>query len=104
MEIGELGGIELMGEMLLSDNGDVQRNTCLALNEACLKNTQNSQTFCQCTALSSIMQILNSDNTDLQTQALAVLGTSAVNSVEVRDGDIVSSISQAHSNHTRHIP
>ena len=38
---------ELMGELLASENGDIQRNTCLALNEACLKNTLNSQTFCQ---------------------------------------------------------
>ena len=83
-QVGALGGIELMAALLDSPSGDVQRQACLALNEACLKNTANSNQLCHCGAIRSIMDILRSGNPDLQTQALAVLGTSAVNSLEVR--------------------
>jgi hypothetical protein len=84
VRVGSLGGIELMAALLDSPNSDVQRQVCLALNEACLKNMPNSHMLCHCGAIRSIMRILDSGNPDLQTQALAVLGTSAVNSVEVR--------------------
>jgi hypothetical protein len=83
-QVGALGGIELMAALLDSRSGDVQRQACLALNEACLKNTANSNQLCHCGAIRAIMDILCSGNPDLQTQALAVLGTSAVNSLEVR--------------------
>ena len=83
-QIGWLGGIDLMAALLESPNGDVQRQACLALNEACLKNTANSNQLCHCGAIHAIIEILKSGNPDLQTQALAVLGTSAVNSLEVR--------------------
>ena len=82
--VGELGGIDLLAALLDSRSDDVQRQSCLALNEACLKNTANSNQLCHCGAIRSIMDILRSGNPDLQTQALAVLGTSAVNSLEVR--------------------
>ena len=85
-DVGDHGGIELLVEMLDSRNGDVQRSTCLALNEACLKNPVNSRTFQSCGAIHRVMRVLESGNADLQTQALAVLGTSAVNAVEVRRG------------------
>lgn len=85
-EVGDYGGIELLVEMLDSRNSDVQRSTCLALNEACLKNPVNSRTFQSCGAIPRVMRVLESGNPDLQTQALAVLGTSAVNAVEVRRG------------------
>jgi len=85
-EVGDHGGIELLVEMLDARNGDVQRSTCLALNEACLKNPVNSRTFQSCGAIPRVMRVLESGNPDLQTQALAVLGTSAVNAVEVRRG------------------
>lgn len=85
-EVGDHGGIELLVEMLDSRNSDVQRSTCLALNEACLKNPTNSRTFQSCGAIPRVMRVLESGNPDLQTQALAVLGTSAVNAVEVRRG------------------
>ena len=85
-QIGWLGGIDLMAALLESPNGDVQRQACLALNEACLKNTANSNQLCHCGAIHAIIEILKSGNPDLQTQALAVLGTSAVNAVEVRRG------------------
>ena len=83
-QIGELGGIDMLAALLDSRSDDVQRQSCLALNEACLKNTANSNQLCHCGAIGSIMDILRSGNSDLQTQALAVLGTSAVNSLEVR--------------------
>ena len=82
--VGDHGGIQLMVAMLESPNGDVQRSTCLALNETCLKNPVNSRTFQSCGAIPLVMRVLESGNPDLQTQALAVLGTSAVNSLEVR--------------------
>ena len=85
-EVGDHGGIELLVEMLDSRNSDVQRSTCLALNEACLKNPVNSRTFQSCGAIPRVMRVLESGDPDLQTQALAVLGTSAVNAVEVRRG------------------
>ena len=84
--VGDHGGIQLMVAMLESPNGDVQRSTCLALNETCLKNPVNSRTFQSCGAIPLVMRVLESGNPDLQTQALAVLGTSAVNAVEVRRG------------------
>eukprot|EP01047_Picozoa_sp_COSAG01_P051143 COSAG01_NODE_5242_length_4389_cov_100.681352_1_plen_471_part_00 len=84
--VGELGGVELMVQMLDISNCDIQRSTCLALNEACLKNSTNSRTFQTCGAIPRVMRVLRSGNPDLQTQALAVLGTSAVNAVEVRRG------------------
>ena len=84
IQVGSLGGIELMAALLDSPSDDMQRQVCLALNEACLKNMPNSHMLCHCGAIRSLMNILDSGNPDLQTQALAVLGTSAVNSVEVR--------------------
>jgi hypothetical protein len=84
VQIGVLGGISLLAELLDSSSADVQRQACLALNEACLKNMANSQQLCSCGAIRAIMHILDSGDPDLQTQALAVLGTSAVNSLEVR--------------------
>eukprot|EP01048_Picozoa_sp_COSAG05_P011642 COSAG05_NODE_1111_length_5857_cov_6.789337_1_plen_484_part_00 len=86
VEVGAAGGIELMVETLDIPNEDIKRSTCLALNEACLKNEANSRRFQSCGAIPRVMRVLESGNPDLQTQALAVLGTSAVNSVEVRRG------------------
>ena len=60
LEVGEHGGIELMVDMLGSSNGDVQRCTCLALNEACLKNPANSRTFQASGAIQRVMRILES--------------------------------------------
>lgn len=60
LEVGNHGGIELMVQMLESANGDVQRCTCLALNEACLKNPANSRTFQTCGAIQRVMRILES--------------------------------------------
>ena len=42
---------ELMAALLDSRSGDVQRQACLALNEACLKNTANSNQLCHCGAI-----------------------------------------------------
>ena len=104
--VGEHGGIALLVRMLEVDDcdvqvrpapemrchrrgtheRDVQRSTCLALNEACLKNAANSREFQRSGAIPRVMRVLQTGNTDLQTQALAVLGTSAVNAVEVRRG------------------
>jgi HEAT repeat protein len=86
VDVGAYGGIELMVAMLDIPNADIKRSTCLALNEACLKNEANSRRFQKCGAIPRVMRVLQSGNADLQTQALAVLGTSAVNSVEVRRG------------------
>ena len=71
VEVGAAGGIELMVEMLDIPNGDIKRSTCLALNEACLKNEANSRRFQSCGAIPRVMRVLESGNPDLQTQALA---------------------------------